>query len=870
MKKLSMILFIAFFAAFLNWLPQKSEAAGLNGTDRVIVKLKEPAKVTNIKGMEVLASQVNEKKPIVTVEVPDGKKVDSYIKELESRDDVEYAEPDHIIKLDHTPNDTYFDYQWHHETIESESSWDQSKGSSSIVVAVIDNGIDLNHSDLKNRIVSPYDTVNDSSTTLTAGDHGTHVAGIIGSSMDNYLGTAGVAPNTSIMPIDAFYGESAYTSDVIDAVYYAVNNGADIINMSLGSSSYSSSFDYAVQYAYQSGVVVIAAAGNSATSTMHYPAAYNNVIAVGSTDEYDSLSYFSNYGYWVDITAPGSNIYSTVPYSSYGYKSGTSMASPVVAGVAALVLAEEPSLSNSEVAQRLYDSADYVGSSYYYGYGRVNARKALGIADKIASPTVYSVYDYETSVTGYTAGYDYYDIEVSDGQKVIGTTNDYGNFSVTIPKQKAGTKLYVTAKSGGASSDPVEITVQDGTAPTNPKVNEISDKHKTITGTAEAGVTVYAMIGDSIYSAVANSKGAFSITIPVQNAGTTVYLWAKDTAGNYSSTSTFTVKDKTGPAAPTVNDVTEKTTKVTGKTEAKAKVSVKVSSKTYSATADSTGTFSVTIPLQKAGTTVEVWATDTAGNTGSVKKLTVKDTTAPKVPTVSEITDKSTKVSGTAEKGATVTVKFGSNVYSTVAANGTYAVPLFLQKAGTIFEIWATDASGNKSTITKVTTKDKTAPKAPVVKEVSNKSTSVTGISEAYSTVTVKIGSKSYSVKAASNGSFTVKIPVQKAKAILYVTATDASKNVSTSVKVIVKDSTTKATLSMNAVTTKTKVVTGKAEAGTTVTIKAGSKIIGSSTTDSKGNYKVTIKVQKKGTTLKVTAKDKAGNVSSTRSVKVV
>ncbi|WP_416729755.1 Ig-like domain-containing protein [Fictibacillus sp. JL2B1089] len=794
MKRIGLLFMAAVFLLGSSWTLDKVNAAGTKKevinkqeTKRVIVKLKKPAEKTNLKGIEVLTNQESKKEPIVTIEVPEGKKVDSYIKELEKRDDVEFAEPDHIIKLDHTPNDTYFDYQWHHETIQTESAWDKSKGSSSVVVAVIDNGIDLTHSDLKNRIVSPYDTVYDSSTTLTAGDHGTHVAGIIGSSMDNYLGTVGVAPNTSIMPIDAFYGESAYASDVIEGIYYAVNNGADVINMSLGSSNYNYSYDAAIQYAHENGVVIVAAAGNDGTSTMHYPAAYDNVIAVGSTTESDSRSYFSNYGYWVDIMAPGSYIYSTLPYSSYGSMSGTSMASPVVAGVAALILANEPNLSNYEVEQRLYDTADYLGSSYYYGNGRVNARRALGIADKITSPTVYSVYDYDTSVTGYTSGYDYYDIEVTDGKKVLGKVNDNGYFSVTIPKQKAGTKLYVTAKSNGNSSDAVEITVQDGTAPTNPKVNEISDQHKAISGTAEAGVTVYAMIGNSTYSATANSIGAFSITIPLQKAGTTVYVWAKDSAGYYSNTSTYTVKDKTGPAAPAVNNLTEKSTTVTGKTEAGAKVSVKIGTNTYTANASSSGSFSVTIPLQKPGTAVEVWATDKAGNKGVIKKVIVKDTTPPPAPSVGEISDKSTQVSGTSEKGSTVTVKFGINTYITVAENGKFAVPIFLQKAGTVFEIWAVDVYGNKSTITKVITKDKTAPKSPVVNAVTSKSTSVTGTSEANATVIVKIGTKSYTAKAATNGAFSVKIPVQKANVTLTVTATDGAKNVSTAVKIIVK-----------------------------------------------------------------------------------
>src|SRR5690606_25040443 len=116
-----------------------------------------------------------------------------------------------------------------------------------------------------------------------------------------------------IMPIDVFYGEWAYTSDVIEGIYQAVWAGADIINMSLGSYNYSTEYNNAIQYAYQSGLVIVAAAGNDSTSLSHYPSSYDNVISVGSTDSTDYQSYFSNYGYDIDIVAPGSSIYSTLP-----------------------------------------------------------------------------------------------------------------------------------------------------------------------------------------------------------------------------------------------------------------------------------------------------------------------------------------------------------------------------------------------------------------------------------------------------------------------------------------------------------------------------------------------------------------------------
>ena len=267
---------------------------------------------TGIKGKEVIANQENNTSPVVTVNVPEGQDMKSFIKDLENDSDVEYSEANQLITLNHMPNDPYYILQWHHQNIETERTWEQTKGSSDVVVAVIDNGVDVDHPEFAGRIVAPYDTVYNT-TTMTKGDHGTHVAGIIGSSMDNWTGLTGVAPETCIMPIDVFIGESAYSSDVIEGIYYAVNNGADIINMSLGSYYYSNAYNEAIQYAYSRGVVIVAAAGNDNTNQTHYPSSYPNVISVASTDRYDLKSYFSNYGRDIDLAAPGSFIYSTLP-----------------------------------------------------------------------------------------------------------------------------------------------------------------------------------------------------------------------------------------------------------------------------------------------------------------------------------------------------------------------------------------------------------------------------------------------------------------------------------------------------------------------------------------------------------------------------
>ncbi|WP_052504593.1 S8 family serine peptidase [Rossellomorea aquimaris] len=676
--------------------------------ERVIVKLKKPVDKAAIEGYEVLANQENNAAPIVTMDVPDGQGVESFIKDLENDSDVEYAEPDHLIKLNHVPNDSYYSLQWHHQNIESERTWDQTKGSSDVVVAVIDNGVDVDHPEFAGRIVAPYDTVYNT-TTMTKGDHGTHVAGIIGSSMDNWMGLAGVAPETSIMPIDAFFNEeSAYSSDVIEGIYYAVNNGADIINMSLGNYYYSSVYNDAIQYAYDNGVVVIAAAGNDNTSDSHYPSSYPNVISVASTTEYDTKSGFSNYGYDIDIAAPGSSILSTLPDSEYGWMDGTSMASPVVAGVAALILANEPDLTNDQVADRLYASADDLGASgkdYFYGHGRVNAREAVGVARYVAPPQVSQVFDYSTYVSGTVETDDDSYIEVSNGQEVIGGGYPYwGNFDIDIPKQPARTTLWVTVTDGDATSEATAITVMDGTSPDVPTVNEVTDRHTSVTGKAEAGATVEVKAGPDIIGS-STSDGSFTVGIPKQKAGTELSIYAIDGAGNQGDSALVTVKDKTAPVKPTVNAVGDSSTSITGKAEANVTLYAKVgSTEIGKASVNGSGYFSLAINKQKAGTEISVYAVDAAGNQSETVKVTVEDKTAPVKPNVNPVGEQSTSITGKAEANSTVYASTGSTEIGKTSANnnGEFTIAISKQKAGTEISVHAEDQAGNKSAVAKV------------------------------------------------------------------------------------------------------------------------------------------------------------------------
>ncbi|KIL49824.1 S8 family serine peptidase [Jeotgalibacillus soli] len=474
MKRMLVVLVILFLGSsqlLPNGLTQAEENSvsvpEAAETDRVIVKLKDDA-LNTLKNAETITtlSEDGKSNELLTVEVPEGKSIEGFMKELEEKPNVESVEPDHIYQLMYTPNDPDFTlYQTHHRSIETARAWNKSTGSAGVTVAVIDDGIDLTHQDLADRIVAPFNMVTGSQYDLWPGEHGTHVAGIIAASMDNLTGGAGVAPNANIMPIDVFNGyDGAYLSDVIDAIYYAVDSGADIINMSLGGYEYSSNENDAIQYAHQRGVLVVAAAGNDNVNYPSYPASYNNVISVASTTASDGRSYFSNFGPYVDIAAPGSSVYSTLPFDWYGEMSGTSMASPVVAGVAALVLASEPQLTNTQLATRLTTTADDLGAAGrddYYGHGRVNAKKALNIKD-LPVPAVSEVFDNDGVISGtVSSNLANATIRISDewGPLAEGTAAGTA-FSVPIPVQPEGTKIFVSVIDGlGNSSVEKKITV---------------------------------------------------------------------------------------------------------------------------------------------------------------------------------------------------------------------------------------------------------------------------------------------------------------------------------------------------------------------------------------------------------------------------
>jgi thermitase len=327
----------------------------------------------------------------LVISVPTSK-VSKILATLRSNENVEYIEPNWKFSIDANPNDPEWINQWGPAKIEANVAWSVQRGNNSILVAIVDTGIYYWHPDLSVNYVSlGYDWVNGDSDPSDDHGHGTHCAGIIAAATNNSVGIAGIAQVRIMAEKGLAYNGIGYEDDLANAIIHATDQGANIISCSWGSSSDSQLIHDAVQYATNAGALVIAAAGNTGNSEKHYPAAYSEVIAVAATNEKDKLASFSTHGDWVDLAAPGTSILSTYLWNTYVSWSGTSMACPHVAGVAALVWSQYPTMSNEQVRSQLLNTADDLGASgfdVYFGYGRVNARKAIAQAISLVGSKV--------------------------------------------------------------------------------------------------------------------------------------------------------------------------------------------------------------------------------------------------------------------------------------------------------------------------------------------------------------------------------------------------------------------------------------------------------------------------------------------------
>ncbi|WP_028549243.1 S8 family peptidase [Paenibacillus sp. UNC451MF] len=280
------------------------------------------------------------------------------------------------------PNDSLYQrYQWNLPLIDTESGWAISKGSEDIKVAIVDTGVDLNHPDLKDQLIAGYNVVNNDAPPADDVGHGTHVAGVVGAIVNNNLGVAGMSWYNRIMPVKVLDQSGAgSTYSVAQGIIWATDHGAKVINMSLGNYADANFLHDAIRYAYDHDVVLIAASGNDNTATPGFPAAYPEVFAVAATDANKNKASFSNYGDYIDVAAPGVSIASTYPHNQYAALSGTSMASPHVTALAALIRSVNPELKNTEVMQIMRDTAQDIGpkgKDSYFGSGLIDVVAAL-------------------------------------------------------------------------------------------------------------------------------------------------------------------------------------------------------------------------------------------------------------------------------------------------------------------------------------------------------------------------------------------------------------------------------------------------------------------------------------------------------------
>lgn len=323
-------------------------------------------------------SEIDIQGDVSLIRVPNAQDLEETAETLRQNGQVEFVEPNIELQGSSIPTDSYFTSQWGVKKINLPNAWDDTKGETSVSVAVLDMGVDINHPEFKGRIINPYDVLT-GKKTLIGKSHGTHVAGIIGAAMDN-KGVVGVAPNVSILPVNLFQNSEVKVFNLINGIHYAVDKGADIINLSLYTPYYSATIDSAIEYAHSKGVIVVGAVGNDGKAISAYPAANEHVIAVSATNKNDSIATYSNRGNYVDISAPGTDILSTDIDGTYVTMSGTSMATPFVSGVAALILSKNPFLSPDEVENILLKSSKDLGAKgkdNSFGYGRVDAAAAL-------------------------------------------------------------------------------------------------------------------------------------------------------------------------------------------------------------------------------------------------------------------------------------------------------------------------------------------------------------------------------------------------------------------------------------------------------------------------------------------------------------
>lgn len=375
------------------------------------------------------------------------------------------------------PNDPYYPTQWALTRTHASTAWNHARGAG-ILIAVLDTGADYQHPDLAGKLRTDlgWDWINKDAEAQDDHGHGTHVTGIAAAITNNERGVAGLGWEAEILPLKVLNHQNVGTlSDVASAIYYATDKGAHIINLSLGSdpkSALSCSqvpiVANAIQYAYEHNVLVLVASGShGGDANKVVPANCPYVLTVGSTDSADNWASFSNYGEVVDITAPGVNIYSTSLNASYAHRTGTSMSTPLVAGLAALIWSRFPTYTADEVSLAIVGHAldlGVPGRDIYYGAGRINAANSVVYGANYNAPNPLLRSHEETEATAWNPA------PHVPGRLVVGTTSlrqrialaqAAGALGLTLQQALPQSTLVLTVPSGAEADVAQRLITQN-------------------------------------------------------------------------------------------------------------------------------------------------------------------------------------------------------------------------------------------------------------------------------------------------------------------------------------------------------------------------------------------------------------------------
>lgn len=495
------------------------------------------------------------------------KRVKSAAATLSKMSNVEFAEP--VQEYKSMSNDVQYSYQWPLRNngenggiknadvkYEPASTLLSKRKLNDTLIAVVDTGVDSTLADLKGKVRTDlgHNFVGRNNNAMDDQGHGTHVAGIIAAQSDNGYSMTGLNAKAKIIPVKVLDSTgSGDTEQIALGIKYAADKGAKVINLSLGG-GYSRVLEFALKYAADKNVLIAAASGNDGANSLSYPASSKYVMSVGATNRMDMTADFSNYGKGLDISAPGSDIPSLVPNGNVTYMSGTSMATPYAAAAAGLLFAQNPKLKRTEVEELLKKTADDIsfesadgeeeemyddngdpieipripGVDWHSGYGRLNVMQAVSAVD--LQVKVNKLESTQTAVRGKAKEGTL--IEVMSGKKKLGSAKagKDGTFKVSIPTQKQDKVLHVKASKGDAKTS-IQVVVVKGKPSGTPKVKAVKTKDTAVRGTAnsKAVIKVKNKSKKVIASGKADAKGAFTVKIKKQKAGTVLYVTAADT-----------------------------------------------------------------------------------------------------------------------------------------------------------------------------------------------------------------------------------------------------------------------------------------------------------------------------------------------------